>query len=166
MLGLYWTWLLNNMKNVKTGLNSSLTFHQTSSDLVRSNIFAIFIFNIKIYTWFFLNPLSAHTVCLSGFKPWKINISHSKDQKLMLGIFSKAFPKGEFLSDNFPSGNFPNVQFLKRQLPIGYVRPPSEARGLSDAARTSLASYCLVNCTVGKLPLGKIPLWKSLWEST
>ena len=29
-------------------------------------------------------------------------------------LSQRHFPKGDFLSDNFPSGNFPNVQFSKR----------------------------------------------------
>ena len=43
--------------------------------------------------------------------------------------------------------------------------------GGSAAARTDLESCRMVNCTVGKLPFGKIPLGscrleKNLWEST
>ena len=74
-------------------------------------------------------------------------------------------PKGVFLS-----GNFPNVQFPKRQLPQAYVKPSEAplaamglgwARGPSVAARTDwgpsavaradLGSYRLGNCTFGKL---------------
>ena len=37
----------------------------------------------------------------------------------VLGTFPKLFPKNDFPSDNISSGNFPNVQFSKRQLPKG-----------------------------------------------
>ena len=93
-------------------------------------------------------------------------------------VLFQGFPKGDFLSDDFPSGNFPSVQFPKgqvrpseapqaamegRALRLGWTRGLSAAArpgcgGASAAAMNDLESYCLGNCTFGKLPLGKIPL--------
>ena len=74
-----------------------------------------------------------------------------------------------------PSGNFPNVQFTKRQLPKGQVRPckapQTEKGGPSTEDRPDLESCLLGNYTVGKLPpgektLGCCHLEKSLLENT
>ena len=68
-----------------------------------------------------------------------------------------------FQMSNFPSGNFPKVR-----LGLWDALRLEQVRGSSAAYRTDLGSYHLGNCTVGKLPHGKIPLGicrlgKSLW---
>ena len=88
-------------------------------------------------------------------------------------LFQRHFPKGDFLNDNFPSVQFPKGQVRPSEAPqaameglalrLGWARGLSAAArpgcggGTSAAARNDLGSYCLRNCTFGKLPLGKIP---------
>ena len=87
------------------------------------------------------------------------------------------FPSGNFLSGNFLSGNFPNGNFPSGNFPNGNFSsdnfPTSVnlawgghelwlwARGPSAAARTNLG-----NCTLRKLPLGKIPYEVAEWGKT
>ena len=79
------------------------------------------------------------------------------------------FPNSEISQlCNFPSVNFPRVRsgLLDtagykggQALQLGWTRGQNRLiKGPSDAPKTDLESYCLRNCTVGKFPLGKIPL--------
>jgi len=70
-----------------------------------------------------------------------------------------------------PSGNFPIVKFPKRQLPKGYVKTselvPHAARGWGRALRLEQTlEVAAWGVSLRKLLLGKLPLMKSLWEST
>ena len=91
---------------------------------------------------------------------------------MVLGTFPKAF-----FPWRLPMWQLPNVEFSKRQLPKGQIRP-SEAlqaavraehygydglggrtpRQEHAAPKTDFGSCRMANCTFEKLPLGKIPL--------
>ena len=130
--------------------------------------------DVQLYLWnFFLNINDKNLLVFQSifncvFALWKSNKKrHSQNSSLLilnwknddspppffqvLGTFLKAFPKGDFLNDNFSSCNFPKVrlgplrrrrlQGGRRALRLGWDRRPGAALEISH--------------------LGKI-----LWEST
>ena len=108
--------------------------------------------------------------------------------KCMLDV--RYFPKGIFPRENIPSGNFPNVQFSKRKLLKGQVRPsqalqtPQATMGPRAAARIGQGAerggqnmlwgiplrlghtWEQGSLNLGKCPLGSCRLGKGLWGST
>ena len=123
---------------------------------------------------------------------WKLCISHvfyapnhfplkSERLKTMLCIFPKDFSQVSS-QEYFPSGNFPILQFPKRQLPKSVLAaklgpPVCSVRSAQTSAYPSRRPHCSLrrlrwsNLTFGKLPpgklsLGKSPLGKSIRECT
>ena len=84
----------------------------------------------------------------------------------MLGTFPKVFSKGDFPIDNFTSGIFPNVQFLKQQLSAGCNGGPRLCglKMLGGLALRIGQTWEVANSenTFKKFLLGKIPLGKYL----
>ena len=89
---------------------------------------------------------------------------------MMLYTFQKAFSQA-----SISQWYFPKWQLLKctiSQAATSQVWPsrecsvPVKACGASEGLTWPLGSCCLGNCTFWKLPLGKSPLGKYLWEST
>ena len=81
----------------------------------------------------------------------------------MLGTFPNDFPKLQLPKGIFTSGNFPNVEFTKRQLPKSVL-------AAAIGPHCSLRRLRGPNLTCGKLLLGKLHIWESplekcLWES-
>ena len=84
-----------------------------------------------------------------------------------------SFPRPTSLpSDNFLSGNIPNVHFPNRQLPKGQFRPSEALQAAMGGGQDRLWKLSLGKLhiweidtwenTLGKLPLGKNPLGKYL----
>ena len=93
----------------------------------------------------------------------------------MLGTFPKDFHKWQLPKGIFPSGNFPNVKFTKRQLPKSVLATALSSHPVLAALlgpwpilAAALGSHCSPrrlrgpNLTFGKLPLRKLHIWELL----
>ena len=65
----------------------------------------------------------------------KVNVNVNVNVKVNVKKDVMYFPNSDFPSDNFSSGNFPNVQSSKRQHSTGYFRPYKAAQAAMGAER-------------------------------